>query len=475
MKSSLISMFLLVFVFTATVTVAEAEGPVVESIEISPEEAVVLIDGTEQFTAVVRDDTATVIDTTVVWIVQGGIGTIDDGLFTGTTVGDGKVIAKLGAVGDTATVSVILAEEPVVESIEIHPNKQTVAIGDNIHFHAQVEDSEGEFVEVDVVWSVENEEVGSIDTQTGLFIAEAVGETNVIATVGELSDTAEVEVVEEIVREPGVNTVNIQRMHPDGKITRFGAIFAEGDTVTIAGIPHPLNFMNGTKLFFPEGSLTEDIILTFKIPAWAELKGKDVNFGDDIVIGITFEVTVGESVVSPYPFVPPLEVSMPYKRGLLTNLGLEPTDLGMYYIVGEGEFVEAGITGITVDEEENRITGIVSHFSDLVLAPQTVIPTIVEDSELPRGFLLSENFPNPFNPETTIAYTIPEASHVKLSIYNLVGQQIKTLVDEVKPVGTYSVVWDGTDESGAKVTSGLYFYRFHSGNFSQTRKLMLMK
>ncbi len=94
---------------------------------------------------------------------------------------------------------------------------------------------------------------------------------------------------------------------------------------------------------------------------------------------------------------------------------------------------------------------------------------------LPEGFTLSQNYPNPFNPETVISYGLSEANHVKISIYNVIGQNVRTLVDELKPAGSYSVKWDGKNEAGNQVTNGVYFYRMEAGNFSSTRKLMLMK
>jgi hypothetical protein len=97
----------------------------------------------------------------------------------------------------------------------------------------------------------------------------------------------------------------------------------------------------------------------------------------------------------------------------------------------------------------------------------------------PCGFFLSVNHPNPFNPETRIEYTVQSAKmnplHTTLSVYNVLGQQVRTLVDEPKSSGTYEVVWDGKDEKGKDVASGLYLYRLVAGNFTQTRKMILLR
>jgi hypothetical protein len=88
---------------------------------------------------------------------------------------------------------------------------------------------------------------------------------------------------------------------------------------------------------------------------------------------------------------------------------------------------------------------------------------------------LHNNYPNPFNPETTISYSVKAADKVSLQIYNVKGQLVKTLVNEVKNIGKYSIVWNSIGDSGQKVTSGVYFCRMTSGSYSSSRKMILMK
>ena len=144
----------------------------------------------------------------------------------------------------------------------------------------------------------------------------------------------------------------------------------EGETKTLGGIPHPLNFLNGGKLFFPENSLSEDITITIKLPGFAEDKGdaEDVDFGDGIAVALTFEVSVNDSVISPYEFDVPLELTLPYKKGLLDKLGIDPLDLGMFFVSETGALESSGIGNVFVDSETNKIKATVSHFSDLVAA-----------------------------------------------------------------------------------------------------------
>ncbi|MBN2288967.1 MAG: T9SS type A sorting domain-containing protein [Candidatus Glassbacteria bacterium] len=99
-------------------------------------------------------------------------------------------------------------------------------------------------------------------------------------------------------------------------------------------------------------------------------------------------------------------------------------------------------------------------------------------ADLPKAFGLSQNFPNPFNPSTVISYNIPEGSGelaVKLTVFNIRGQVVRSLVDEVQGPGTYSVNWDGIDNQARRVASGVYFYRINAGDFVSMRKMVILK
>jgi len=95
--------------------------------------------------------------------------------------------------------------------------------------------------------------------------------------------------------------------------------------------------------------------------------------------------------------------------------------------------------------------------------------------DLPTKFALAQNYPNPFNPSTTIEYSLPTRSKVNISIYNLLGIRIRTLVDLHQQAGSYSAQWDGLDERGMAVPSGVYFYRLTSGQNVQQRKMNLIR
>ena len=95
--------------------------------------------------------------------------------------------------------------------------------------------------------------------------------------------------------------------------------------------------------------------------------------------------------------------------------------------------------------------------------------------QMPESFGLSQNYPNPFNPSTAISFNLPVAGFAELSVFNILGQKVITLVSGNMSAGNHEVTWEGTDETGSTVTSGVYFYRLTTEQNSETRKMMLMK
>jgi hypothetical protein len=98
-----------------------------------------------------------------------------------------------------------------------------------------------------------------------------------------------------------------------------------------------------------------------------------------------------------------------------------------------------------------------------------------EKSAIPQEFSLSQNYPNPFNPETEISYALPRDCYVKLAIYNIAGRKVNTLVDECQSAGYKTIHWNGRDDQGKKIASGIYFYKLQAGDFCQSKKMMLIK
>jgi hypothetical protein len=107
----------------------------------------------------------------------------------------------------------------------------------------------------------------------------------------------------------------------------------------------------------------------------------------------------------------------------------------------------------------------------------SALVTSVENggSAIPTEFALQQNYPNPFNPETRIEYQLPAPGNVRLSIYTVLGQEVRRLVDRSLPAAYHTVVWDGRDNAGNPMPSGIYFYRIESGSFTAMKKMLMMK
>ena len=105
----------------------------------------------------------------------------------------------------------------------------------------------------------------------------------------------------------------------------------------------------------------------------------------------------------------------------------------------------------------------------------TVATAVVGQGGVPVDFALEPNYPNPFNPVTTIAYQLPTWTPVTLEVHSLLGQRVRHLVDEVQLAGHHTVTWDGTDDSGRSVASGVYLYRLRAGHYDRTRTMVLAK
>lgn len=136
-----------------------------------------------------------------------------------------------------------------------------------------------------------------------------------------------------------------------------------------------------------------------------------------------------------------------------------------FYFHSDGGYVEAGW-----------------YIDDINILPDIVGIDDNLKNNIPLQFQLSPNYPNPFNPTTSINYQLPKTGLVNISVYNIIGQKIKTLLNEQKPAGAYQVIWDGTDQAGKQVSSGVYLYRLwvstpsgKSVEFMQTKKMVLVR
>ena len=106
---------------------------------------------------------------------------------------------------------------------------------------------------------------------------------------------------------------------------------------------------------------------------------------------------------------------------------------------------------------------------------KSLIEINIEESNIPEGYNLENNYPNPFNPTTTINYTIPKGGNVRLEIYNSLGEIVNILQDSYQDAGNHSITWTGKDSNGNSLSSGIYFYRLISNDFVQVKKMTFLK
>ena len=157
-------------------------------------------------------------------------------------------------------------------------------------------------------------------------------------------------------------------------------------------------------------------------------------------------------------------------NGLADNwVKLEPEGYGLSIILGEK-------TALVITHTNTMgTTPLIMYAFD----PQRQSTGIADDDDvdniLPDRFVLEQNHPNPFNPATVIDYSLPHKADVTLEIYNLLGQKVKTLISDNQPAGSHSVAWDGTDEAGYPVASGIYFYQLKADGYTRSKKMLLLK
>lgn len=158
-------------------------------------------------------------------------------------------------------------------------------------------------------------------------------------------------------------------------------------------------------------------------------------------------------------------------NGVIARLVFEINDPTVDAITVEAVKMEKPYHTLTFLYHENTPSGVKKICSFHPEFPGTTVSLVgVAGNAFPATFALKQNYPNPFNPSTTVAFDLPKASHVEITIYNVLGQKVKTLAKGEMDAGSHSVVWDASDNS-----SGVYFYRIDAGEFTQTKKMMMLK
>jgi hypothetical protein len=170
------------------------------------------------------------------------------------------------------------------------------------------------------------------------------------------------------------------------------------------------------------------------------------------------------------------QVGLSYSNGSTEGIIIGTEGLGVFLFSDEGDSLGSrneGLTNLNVQALTLDNNGYVyaGTGSGVWRRPLSEIVTSVEEeTNQPTDFILSQNYPNPFNPSTKIKYSVPQSSNVVIKVFDVLGNEIETLVKEEKSVGTYELTW-----SASSLPSGVYFYQLKSGPFVETKKMVLMK
>jgi len=465
--------------FSDTITViVEGEPGPEQGVEILNEEIELEVGEYLQLEAVYYNEAGEETPVEFTWSIDPeNLGTIDTlGVFLALEAGDGTITATYGEFNDTVNFEIEEGEEPPEESpVFVTPGDTVVTIGSQLQFYAWEMDTLGNPIEVDATWSFVGEPIGTL-SETGLLDVTVAGFSFIQATSANGSATSLV-IAEEEVDTTGTNSITITRTTPNPNGYSVMAEITEGESWTIGGLPRPMNVLNGGKIYFPHGSLHEDIRLHVDLPGFAEHHGDSVGYGGNIVSGVQFRVIVNDTIVEPYYFDDPLFVGLIFKRGLLRNMGIDPADLALYFAMEEGDTIAFDTTGISntvVDSCRNMIFSNVIHFSDLVIAPRAGsvnVDDLDPVSSIPSVFFLEQNYPNPFNASTNIRYNLTTKSDVRLYVYDILGREVTKLIEGAQNAGYHTVKFNGQH-----LASGLYYIRLgNNTSWMQTRKMTLIK
>ncbi len=204
------------------------------------------------------------------------------------------------------------------------------------------------------------------------------------------------------------------------------------------------------------------------------------------IIQLTDELGAGRPAWSPVAASTYMHFGVAVNGQIIRLVARDLADIGVDMERREWQEVEIPLAAFGLKEpiEEVRFFGDLAgtvHLNDIQLVaqkPSTASTTaVLEDYQLalPQSFALAQNFPNPFNSTTVIRFALPQSQEVELSIYNLAGQKVAMVVGGMRQAGSYSINWDGLDDAGHALASGVYFYLLRAGDRQEARKLLLLR
>jgi hypothetical protein len=214
---------------------------------------------------------------------------------------------------------------------------------------------------------------------------------------------------------------------------------------------------NSQTLYFGQDAQGKIALKDFELPPSGPVEGFDVRWNTDRILE-TYPAVVGDG--------------KSFAISLKANNG--PLTVGWNIVGKDGKH-------FTLADAENgkkmktlNLTGAGTSFG-LKAGTEKLVLHVSSGAEIPREYSLGQNYPNPFNPTTTFIVGLPEAAHLEVAIYNVLGQKVVALVDEVRDAGYYPVTWNSNTQAGLTVSSGVYFVRMNAEKFTAVHKMMLLK
>nr|WP_319510659.1 T9SS type A sorting domain-containing protein [uncultured Draconibacterium sp.] len=463
-------------------------------IKIVPDHIKVEVSDSVELRAFYIDSTGTKIDTSFIWSAEptevGMFPNPEESIFhSSDTAAQGIIIAMLGDLADTAKVTIYesRAKKEKKEKREreennrgnqlvIEPADMVVYTGhEPIQYEADYKTNGVKHQNADFIWSVSDTSIATITEGGLLTLSGETGMTLVHAEYSNFKASVELLVVDSTV-DMEINTISIRRVFPDGQELK-AKTFKEGESYKIGGLPYPLNILNAGMLHFPFGCIDEDIEIFMFIPEeYAEVSDSstEVTFTDEVITGVKFSVMpVGsDTIVEPYYFNVPVNLSLVFKHDLLDSLGVTPEELDVFFAENTG-FEEID-EHVAVDTVSNKIYANIIHFSTIVVKQGNVTTSAERVDPIPETELII--YPNPFSSAATFQFAISAPSDVQIAIYNLFGQQVQIIAEKRFDEGTHRIKWTGDDANGAPATSGVYLCRFiKDGKVTQVKKLILKR
>jgi len=265
----------------------------------------------------------------------------------------------------------------------------------------------------------------------------------------------------------GTATVIVRGTHRRGDIVGSDTLLLNVQLISYTQGGSLISAAGDVSLRLPPHSLTRDTYLTL-IPGEDNLEAIGLSGTDSPdTLAISQVYTLGPLGLR---LNSPAQLSFRYDRSTLLERGLDEEKLTIATL-RDGRWVSLGGR---VDPERNSVW---TEIGDLGVFQLRYDPDkkCNYNPSIPLSYELHQNYPNPFNSQTTISYSLKTRGMTSIVIYNLLGQRVRALVNEVQDRGRYSIRWDGSDETGQRVPSGLYLCRLRSGDFSASKKIILLK